>query len=333
MAISPSSSVQRAREQLAERLRDLRLDARLSARGLASTIGWHESKVSRIESATRAPSEDDIRAWCRACNAERAIPDLIAASRAADSMYIEWRRLQLAGMRTAQESFVPLFERTRMFKSYCAAVVPGFFQTSGYARALLNAIRVFHDTPDDLGEAVEVRMSRNRMVRSGNHRFVALVEEAVLRQQVGSAEVMAGQLSYLLEIADLPVVSLGVIPFTVRDRPVWPLESFTIFDDERVNIELLSAQVNVTAPSELVLYARAFDRLASLAVYKGEAKSLISAAMEASNLLASSGKSIYSFTPVQAASNYAPTGCGLPTREARSSESGEHNAHPYRGRT
>jgi hypothetical protein len=41
MAASPSSSVQRAREQLAERLRDIRLDARLSARALAAAAGWH----------------------------------------------------------------------------------------------------------------------------------------------------------------------------------------------------------------------------------------------------------------------------------------------------
>jgi len=281
MAASPSSSVQRAREQLAERLRDIRLDARLSARALAGATGWHESKVSRIESATRAPSEDDIRAWCRACNAERAVPDLIAASRAADSMYIEWRKLQLAGMRRVQASFVPLLERTRLFKAYCAAVVPGFFQTPGYARSLLGAISAFHGTPDDLDEAVEARMTRNRIVRSGIHRFAAIVEEAVLRQVVGDAEVMAGQLSYLLEVTELPMVSLGVIPFTARDRPVWPLESFTIFDDERVSVELLSAQVNVTAPSELVLYARAFDRLASLAVYKDAARSRISDAIEA----------------------------------------------------
>jgi transcriptional regulator with XRE-family HTH domain len=281
MAASPSSSVQRARKQLAERLRDIRLDARLSARALAAAAGWHESKVSRIESATRAPGEDDIRAWCRTCNAERAVPDLIAASRAADSMYIEWRKLQLAGMRRAQESFVPLLERTGLFKSYCAAVIPGFFQTPGYARSLLSVISAFPGTPDDLDEAVEARMSRNRIVRSGNHRFAALVEEAVLRQVVGDAEIMAGQLAYLLEVTELPMVSLGVIPFTARDRPVWPLESFTIFDDERVNVELLSAQVNVTAPSELVLYARAFDKLASLAVYKDAARSRISDAMDA----------------------------------------------------
>ena len=108
MAVSPSSSVQRARELLAARLRDIRLDAGLSARELSSAAAWHPAKTSRIESAKQAPSEDDIRVWCRVCGAEREVPDLIAASRAADSMYIEWRRLNRGGMRAMQESRRPL---------------------------------------------------------------------------------------------------------------------------------------------------------------------------------------------------------------------------------
>src|SRR5579862_5976787 len=199
MAISPSSSVQRAREQLAERLRDVRLDARLTARKLSELAGWHETKTSRIESAKKAPSEDDIRAWCRACGAERAIPDLIAASRAADSMYTEWRRLQPAGMRRDQENRVPQYERTKVLKAYVGTVVPGFLQTPEYATALLTAISAFRGMPDDVAEAVAARMQRNRLVRSGNHRYAAVLEEAVLRQVIGDAEVMAGQLSYLRE--------------------------------------------------------------------------------------------------------------------------------------
>lgn len=281
MAISPSSSVQRAREQLAERLRDIRLDARLSARALSAAAGWHESKTSRIESAKQAPSEEDIRTWCRVCGAERAVPDLIAASRSADSMYIEWRRLQPAGMRRDQENRVPLWDRTKVLKSYVGTVVPGFLQTPAYATALLSAIGVFHGTLDDVADAVAVRMQRKRLVRSGNHRFVAILEEAVLRQQVGDADVMSGQLGYLLEATTFPTVSLGVIPFSAAGRPVWPLEAFTIFDDERVNIELLSAQVTVTTPSEIVLYVRAFERLSGIAVYGDEARALISAALDA----------------------------------------------------
>jgi transcriptional regulator with XRE-family HTH domain len=281
VAISPSSSVQRARRQLAERLRDIRLDADLTARALSAAAGWHEAKTSRIESANQAPSEADIQTWCRVCGADREIPDLIAASRAADSMYVEWRRLNPAGLRRAQESRRPLYERTKFFKAYCSAVVPGFLQTPGYAAALLSAITVFRGTPDDVHEAVTARMSRNRILNSGAHRFALLVEETVLRYRLGSTEVMAAQLTDLLKATALPSVSLGVIPFTASPRPVWPLESFTIFDDERVHVELLSAQVTVTAPSEITLYVRAFERLAEVAVHGPEARVLITAAIEA----------------------------------------------------
>jgi len=281
MAISPSSSVQRAREQLAERLRDIRLDARLTARALSAEAGWHEAKTSRIEAAKQAPSEDDIRTWCRVCGTERAVPDLIAASRSADSMYVEWRRLQPAGMRRDQENREPLFERTKVLKSYVGTVVPGWLQTPEYATSLLSSIAVFHGTPDDVAEAVSVRMQRKRLVQSGTRRFIAVLEEAVLRQVIGDAEVMAGQLGYLLEATTSPSVSLGVIPFGTAGRPVWPLEAFTVFDDSRVNVELLSAQVTVTVPSEIVLYARAFEKLSGLAVYGDEARARIAEAIGA----------------------------------------------------
>lgn len=281
MAISPSSSVQRAREQLAERLRDIRLDARLTARALSAEAGWHEAKTSRIESAKQAPSEEDIRTWCRVCGAERAVPDLIAASRSADSMYVEWRRLQPAGMRRDQENRVPLLERTKVVKSYVGTVVPGFLQTPGYATALLSAITAFHGTPDDVAEAVSARMQRRRLVESGNHRLAAVLEEAVLRQVIADADVMAGQLGYLAEAAALPSVSLGVIPFGAAGRPVWPLEAFTVFDDSRVHVELLSAQVTVTVPSEIVLYVRAFEKLSGVAVYGDDARARITDAINA----------------------------------------------------
>lgn len=280
MAISPSSSVQRAREQLAVRLREIRLDARLSAQGLSAAAGWHKAKTSRIESAKQAPSEDDIRAWCRVCGAEREVPDLIAASRAADLMYVEYRRLNAGGLRRLQEPANPLFLRTRSFKSYSPAVVPGFLQTPGYASALLSSIAAFREVPDDTEQAAAARMNRNRILADGNRRFSLLIEEEVLRHRIAAPDVMAAQLAHLAEAAGLPAVALGVVPFTT-ERPMWPLEAFTVFDDERVIIELLSAQVTVTAPSEITLYVRAFERLGRLAVHGAGALNLIADAIAA----------------------------------------------------
>jgi transcriptional regulator with XRE-family HTH domain len=280
VAISPSSSVQRARDQLAARLREIRMDAGLSAQDLSAAAGWHKAKTSRVESGKQAPSEDDIRSWCRVCGAEWEVPDLIAASRAADSMYIEYRRLNRGGMRRLQEPANPLFLRTRVFKSYCPAVVPGFLQVPGYASVLLSSIAAFREIPDDTGQAVTARMNRNRILSDGNRRFTLLVEEGVLRHRIGDRDVMAAQLGYLLAAMEFPAVTLGVVPFTAQ-RPMWPLEAFTVFDDERVLIELLSAQVTVTSPSEITLYVRAFEQFGRLAAYGAGARALIGAAIDA----------------------------------------------------
>jgi hypothetical protein len=279
MGISPSSSVQRARQELADRMRELRLDAGLSARALSAAAGWHEAKTSRIESARQAPSEDDIRTWCRVCDAPKQVVDLIAASRAADSAYIEWRRLNRAGMKHLQENKRPLYERTTLFKVYCSTLVPGLVQTPGYARALLSSIIAFRETPNDAEDAVAARMSRNHVLTSPGKRFVILVEEAVLRYGVGDAETMQAQLGHLMTVTALPNLKLGIIPQSAVERPMWTVESFNVFDDAMVHVELLSAQVTVTVPGEIVVYLRAFDQLARMAVYGAEARSLISRAI------------------------------------------------------
>jgi hypothetical protein len=116
VAESPSSSVQRARQQLADRLRDLRLDAGLNGRTLSGAAGWHPAKTTRIEGAKQAPSEDDIRTWCRVCHAEREAPDLTAAPARPTRCTSSGAGFSRPAFGT-QEARVPLYERTRVFKA------------------------------------------------------------------------------------------------------------------------------------------------------------------------------------------------------------------------
>jgi transcriptional regulator with XRE-family HTH domain len=278
--MSPSSSAQAAREALAAQLREIRLDAAITKRELAARCGWSEAKSSRIENARTAPSDQDIRSWCRACQAEARAPDLVAANRQADAMYVQWRRLERTGLKQLQQRSIPLYRRTKNFKVYCSNVVPGFLQTSGYATALLGAIATFDGTPDDVAEAVVARMGRSRIIREGGRQFALLIEETVLRYRLGGAGVMAGQLGSLLSAMDLPAVSLGIIPMS-GERTMWPIESFTVYDDKKANHEPLSASVQITAPDEVRQYVKAFGELRRLAVYGAEARALVVKAIEA----------------------------------------------------
>lgn len=278
MPSSPFSSAQAARASVAVRLRDLRLDTGLTMQGLADRCGWNKAKTSRIEAVNTAPSDADIRLWCAACNAEGQTADLIASSRSADSMYVEWRRLQRTGLRRLQQAGVPLYERTKLFRIYCSRVMPGLLQTEGYAHALLSLIADFRRLPDDVSEAAAARVNRSHIIRDGLHRVVMLIEEDVLTHRIGDESVMASQLG-LLSAMSCPAVSLGVIP-RAATRVMWGPETFTMFDERRVHVELLAAKVTVTAPTEVEIYRRAFACLSDMAVYGPRARSLISRAID-----------------------------------------------------
>lgn len=226
---SPSSSVQAARQALANRLREVLKDAGLTGRALAAQAHWGETKVSRILNAVMPPSAADIRTWCQICGVDALAEDLVAASRAADSMYEEWLRIHRTGMRRAQERSTPLYESTRLMRTYCSNVVPGLLQTPAYASALMSSITHFQGTPDDVADAVKARIARSNVIRDGGHRFAILVEETVLRRHFGDDSVMAAQLGYLLDIMTLPRVRFGVIPFTAPRKAMWPLVKHSTF--------------------------------------------------------------------------------------------------------
>jgi len=274
-----SSSAQQARQILAGQLRDLRRDAGLTAKELAARAGWERTKVSKIEHATRPPSAEAIRVWCQVCGAENQVEDLIAALRTAEGMWVEWQRMERSGLRRAQEARLPLYERTRQFRAYSSWRIPGLIQTEDYTRAVLHAYQQRRGLRDDVEAAVAARMTRQRVLRRGGRTASFLIEESVLRNGFGGASVMGGQLAHLAKVTTWPAVSLGIIPASVDRGPAGPAEDFWIFDNEQVNVELISGYLTVTQPSEIVMYAQMFGRLAEIAVYGSRAHELIFSAM------------------------------------------------------
>ena len=282
--VTPYSAAQEARAALANRLREIRTRAGLSGRALASRAGWHESKVSKIEHVKQIPSVTDIQAWCaHSGEPERVAEDLVAALHAAESMWTEWQRMERGGLRRAQESVVPIYERTRRFRFYCSSILPGIVQTEAHTESILRAIMRRRNVPDDIDEAIVARMERTHYLRGGARRYSILVEESALRCGIGDEHVWAGQLGHLLSVSTYPNVSLGVIPFGVGRHAAWPVESFYMFDDTEVNVELVAGYLSVTEPQGVAMYAQVFSELQALAVFGARARRLISDALDAAS--------------------------------------------------
>jgi hypothetical protein len=156
----------------------------------------------------------------------------------------------------------PTEAQTYLFRWYEPVLVPGILHTAEYAAAVMSRVIDFYGIPDDLPAGVAARMERQQILYRGDHRFHFILAEQALRTTVGSPEVMAGQLDRLHTIVSLPRVSLGVIP--ARANYQVPTNQFIMFDDRLVHVESISAELTISQPREISLYAKAFQELTEM---------------------------------------------------------------------
>jgi transcriptional regulator with XRE-family HTH domain len=274
-----TTSADQARASLGIRLRDLRRDAGLSGTELARLADWQSSKVSKIEHGRQTPSEEDLRVWCEQCRVLDQLPDLIAAVRSIETQFAEWRRIMRGGTRRRQQASAAAYEKARLFRIYEPAVIPGLLQTREYAMAVLSTFIDFVRVPDDAEEGAAARLARQTVLTHGDRHFYMVLGEQALHTDVGGPEVMAGQLKHLLAVLALPRLRLGIIPADAPYRV--PLHNgFWILDEALAQFDTYSAELSLIRPDEIALYARAFERLAALAVYGAEAEAMIARALD-----------------------------------------------------
>jgi hypothetical protein len=105
-----------------------------------------------------------------------------------------------------------------------------------------------------------------------------LLGEQALLTNIGGAEVMRGQLRYLLDATHRPGLTLGIIPARARLQ-VYPGDGFSLFDDHRAEVEGYRGAETITDPERLRIFRKAFGLLQPSALYGQEARDLIEASM------------------------------------------------------
>jgi transcriptional regulator with XRE-family HTH domain len=275
---SGTSSVDEARKALGKRLRELRVEVKLSGKQLAESLSWVGSKVSKIENGHQTPTDDDIQAWTKATNSKDQTANLLAALHNLELQHAEWQRVLKAGMKSHQLTLSQLDERTKFYRGFENTVIPGLTQTPEYARARFAQVVMVHRVPNDINEAVKVRMQRQEMLYRPDKRFHFVITEAALRYRLVSVDTMLGQLDRLMAISLMRNVKLGIIDFKTQ-YVTDPRHGFWVYDDHLVQFESYSAEINLRQPQEIELYTSIFEQLAAVASYGAAARGIISRVM------------------------------------------------------
>lgn len=263
------------RRKLGAELRALRTGAGLTSGEAARLVGWHQSKVSRIETGASGVKPADVRLLLDAYGVREAqLRELLLALANSDEGggRHHWWHAYRGVLPPTYRDFISLESQASAMRTLETSVVPGLLQTPEYARAVTRAaVSGLTDeaaTADErLDALVAVRLARQEVLHADPPlRLSAVLDEAVLRREVGGPEVMARQLGRLTEAARLPHVTLQVLPFAAGEH-IGITGPFVIFSFSRTSdldvvvLDHLTSSLYLERKEDLRAYTEAFNAL------------------------------------------------------------------------
>jgi transcriptional regulator with XRE-family HTH domain len=233
-SVGPDPTVHRRR--LRNELRKTRESAGKTQRDVAAAMDWSQSKLIRIETGGVNISTNDLRALLAHYEVDPGrITTLVDLARAARDVP-RWNVYR----DVASPEFVAFLgyeSSASIIRNFEPLLVPGLLQTEEYAREVINAVE--YNNPQRIDALVDLRIQRQEiLVKQPAGEFHFIMDEAVIRRVVGGPNVARRQLRHIMEIAELPNVTIRVAPFTAgmypRLRVPYVLFEFPDVEDEDV---------------------------------------------------------------------------------------------------
>ena len=168
--------------------------------------------------------------------------------------------------------YVSLEGAARLIRSYDPHFVPGLLQTEDYARAVLTSGTVGQTSPEEIERHVQLRLNRQKLLTSENppHLWV-VVDETVLHRPVSTRTgVMRDQLTRLLDLMDVPHVTVQIAEFASGPHP-GTYAPFTLFRfaepelPDMVYTEYLTGALYLDSRAEVATHLEVLDHMTAQA--------------------------------------------------------------------
>jgi transcriptional regulator with XRE-family HTH domain len=263
--VPTTSSPTVRRRELGAWLRALRSERGLTAEQVADRLLVSASKMSRLEKGQRGASARDIRDLCDLYEVDDEQRQRLMELAREGKQRAWW---QLLGQ--PYSTYVGLEAEAASISDYGLGVMPDLLQTPDYARAVAHAA-VPKWSPELVEQHVQGLLTRQQLLfLDGAPRFEAVIDESVLHRVVDSPAIMRTQLERLLELFDLPNVTLQVIPYGAGVRPAgnnkFVILRFALpFVSDVVFVDSLTRDLYLEDPYDIEVYSTTFRTLTHLA--------------------------------------------------------------------
>jgi len=278
--VKPSTVLGR---QLGDELKKFREAAGVSMAEAAEILDCTKGKISRMENGHVPVRAPDLDALMRAYKVDdqETRNRLSALARKANRRRRDgWWHQYSSVLGDSYRDQIELEAICDRVRTYEVQLVPGLLQTAEYGRAVTVASHAWQ-TPEEIDQFVQVRIARQRRLTSDTPlELWAVLAEGVLRQQVGGAAVMRAQLEHLLEMTELPSVTIQVLPFSRGAHsgmfgPYLVLSFPQVESLDLVLTETPTGNIWVERETEVAYYRTLFDDARTAALPPAESLALI----------------------------------------------------------
>jgi transcriptional regulator with XRE-family HTH domain len=257
------------RRRLGAELKRCRESAGLTQENVSRHFEWHSAKVTRIETARVAVTPRDVKDLLTLYGVDdqeyRETLMALARQSREKTWLTDYRDLMRPG------NFVGLEAEASSMRTWEPIILPGLLQTEAYMRALMRSGRS-SDPPQHIDRRVALRLKRQgRLTSSAPLTLAAIIDESVVRRVIGGSDVMNEQLRRLIEVAQLPNVTVQILPFDAGEHPFLGgsaalLEFRETTHPDVVYLEGLAGDLYEEQPLEVGRYRDEFARLSEMAL-------------------------------------------------------------------
>lgn len=256
----------------------------MSLETVAEQLGWSPSKVSRIELAKIAVTPADVRALLGTLEVLNDEVETLV-NLASEDRQPGWWRQYAEVLPPWFEGYLSLESEAVQLLAYEPEVIPGLLQTEGYAAEIIRH-SPYTPLPDEAARAAELRRARQvRLTGDDPVRLDVVINEGALRRLVGGVEVMRAQLHHLATAAELPNVTVRVLPFSVGAHPGVD-GSFTVLefsdpgDPRIVYLDRMTDSDYLEGLRDVAAYRHAHEQLRQRALPPSESREVIGGLIE-----------------------------------------------------
>jgi transcriptional regulator with XRE-family HTH domain len=267
---------------LGAQLRRLREASQLTTDEAGQAIRATHSKISRLERGRSGAKQRDVADLLSLYGVtdETEREGLLALARQANTP--GWWQQYSDILPKWLELYVGLEKAASIIRAYEVQFVHGLLQTQDYARAVI-LIANAHAPVEEIDRRVSLRMKRQQLLTQPDApELWAVLDEASLRRPLGGRKVMRAQLEHLLQITDLPNVTLQVVPFDAGPHAAAG-GPFTILRfpepdlPDLVYLEQLNSALYLDQPDAVIDYVTVMDQLCVQAETGAASKDLLRA--------------------------------------------------------